>query len=94
MKIQIAYVDEDGARVSEHEVAVGSGAWQAIEQSGVLERWPAIDPARAKIGIYGRLVAADTIVKEGDRIEIYTPLAMDPKQARRQRALRTQRRRA
>lgn len=38
-------------------------------------------------GIFGRRVPLDTVLADGDRVEVYRPLAMDPKQARRRRAL-------
>ena len=38
------------------------------------------------IGIFGKRVTLDKILKEGDRIEIYRPLIRDPKEARRLRA--------
>ena len=86
MKIQIAYADAGGAHVFEYEVAVGSSVGRAVELSGVLERFPQIDLGRNKVGIFGRLVDLDALVKEGDRIEIYAPILRDPKQARRRRA--------
>ena len=39
-----------------------------------------------KTGIFGRMAGAQTLLKEGDRVEIYRPLALDPKEARRRRA--------
>ena len=62
---------------------------QAITASGVLEKFPEIDLARNKVGIYGKLVKLDVILHDKDRIEIYRPLTADPKEARRQRAART-----
>ena len=43
------------------------------------------DLAALKIGIWGRVRALDTPLRERDRIEIYRPLTVDPKEARRQR---------
>ena len=37
-------------------------------------------------GIFGRLAGADTLLSDGDRVEIYARLALDPKEARRRRA--------
>jgi uncharacterized protein len=42
----------------------------------------------AAIGIYGNLVEANHRVRDGDRIELYRPLEIDPKEARRRRARR------
>lgn len=45
-----------------------------------------IDTDRVKTGIFGRLVGPDEILRHGDRIELYRPLEIDPKQVRRERA--------
>ena len=70
------------------EVTPGTTVRQAIEQSGIRQRFPDIDPVRGKVGIFGRLVTADTVLREGDRVEIYRPLISDPRDARRQRVRR------
>jgi putative ubiquitin-RnfH superfamily antitoxin RatB of RatAB toxin-antitoxin module len=65
---------------------VGSRVISAIEQSGILQEMPevAFDPSR--IGIFSRRVAPDDMLHDGDRVEIYRPLTLDPKDARRRRA--------
>ena len=65
---------------------VGSSVMQAVQQSGILQELPemAFDPSR--LGIFSRRVAADDLLQEGDRVEIYRPLTLDPKDARRRRA--------
>lgn len=68
------------------EVKSGATVLEAIEQSGIRRRFPDIDPAHGKIGIFGRLVQQDTVLRKGDRVEIYRSLIADPKGARRQRA--------
>ena len=47
-------------------------------------------PAGAKPGVFGRVVPATTRLEDGDRVEIYRPLAIDPKEARRRRAAQRQ----
>lgn len=59
---------------------------EAIDASGVLERYPEIDLAFNKVGVYGRLVKLDSALKDKDRVEIYRPLIADPKEIRRIRA--------
>lgn len=68
------------------ELADGSTVMQAIVASGIATVLPgnAIDPAH--LGIFARKVAPDGLVREGDRIEIYRPLVLDPMEARRRRA--------
>ena len=71
-------------------VSAGTTVAQAIDQSGVRARFPEIDPANVKVGIFARRVPPDAEVHAGDRIEIYRPLVADPKSARRARAGRRQ----
>ena len=61
---------------------------QAIERSGVLAEFPEIDLGRNRVGIYGKLVALDARLGEGDRVEILRPLAVERTTARRGRARR------
>ncbi len=56
----------------------GSTAAEAVAASGL--------PGRGKLGIFGKVVDPDTRLCDGDRVEIYRMLAMDPKEARRRRA--------
>ncbi len=57
----------------------------AIELSGILHQYPEIDLSRQPIGIFGNKITLDTTIHSGDRIEIYRPLQIDPKKARKQR---------
>ena len=44
-----------------------------------------IDIAHAPVGVFGRIADAAQILKDRDRVEIYRPLAADPRNARRAR---------
>jgi putative ubiquitin-RnfH superfamily antitoxin RatB of RatAB toxin-antitoxin module len=68
-------------------------AIDAIRASGVLERFAELDVSVQAIGVWGRTCALDCRLRDGDRVEIYRPLVMDPNQARRLRAQRTPARR-
>lgn len=60
----------------------------AIHHSGLLTRYPDIADAvlqKGNLGIFGKTVKADTLLKAHDRVEIYRPLSVDPKEARRRR---------
>ena len=63
-------------------------AKHAIEQSGILEAYPSLDINRCDVGIYSQSVSLDCILKNLDRVEIYRPLVINPKDARRLRAQR------
>jgi putative ubiquitin-RnfH superfamily antitoxin RatB of RatAB toxin-antitoxin module len=67
-------------------LSAGATVADAIRGSGVLERHPEIDLAVNKTGIYGVLCELDRRVAPGDRVEIYRPLKVDPKENRRRRA--------
>ncbi len=69
-------------------VGVDATVQQAIRDSGILQRYPAIDLTQLKVGVFGKIVALDARLRAGDRIEIYRPLTVDPKEARRQRGKR------
>ncbi|BFI96201.1 MAG: hypothetical protein RSP_17110 [Rhodanobacter sp.] len=62
---------------------------QAVEAAGLLPSLPAgvTDPLR--LGIFSRRVDAGHVLRDGDRVEIYRPLALDPMAARRSRAGRS-----
>jgi len=88
LSVEVVYalpLDEDAVTLS---LAAGATAGEAVRASGVLERHPEIDLRRQPIGIHGRVVTAGTLLRDGDRVEIYRPLAVDPKEARRRRAFR------
>lgn len=84
--VEVAYALPDDQHIFTLEVPVGTTAEQAIRLSGVLERYPDIDLANRKIGIFGKLNKLDTPLRSGDRVEIYRPLIADPKEVRKQRA--------
>lgn len=59
---------------------------QAIRASKLLDDFPDIELSLTPIGIFSKKVSLSSLLKSGDRIEIYRPLKLDPKQARRVRA--------
>ncbi|AFL72969.1 RnfH family protein [Thiocystis violascens] len=86
LHVSVAYVGEDDQILRHLDVRVGVRVREAIEQSGVLARFPDIDLDSNKVGIFGRQVKLDRLLEDGDRVEIYRPLIADPKEARRRRA--------
>ena len=50
----------------------------AIRSSGILDMFPGIDLDSQKVGIFGKVVKADTALRAGDRVEIYRPIICDP----------------
>ncbi|MEO8999829.1 MAG: RnfH family protein [Rhodanobacter sp.] len=68
------------------ELAEGSTVKQAIDTSGIAAMLPNGGFDARHLGIFSRKVTPDQIVQDGDRIEIYRPLMLDPMEARRRRA--------
>ncbi|HLS80263.1 MAG TPA: RnfH family protein [Steroidobacter sp.] len=62
---------------------------QAVERSGLLERFAEISASPLKCAIYGQVAPLSRIVRPGDRVEILRPLLIDPKESRRQAAARS-----
>lgn len=66
-------------------VEAGTTLAEALRRSGLLGRHPGIDLAVQKVGIWGRVQPLETPLRERDRVEVYRPLTVDPKEARRLR---------
>ena len=60
----------------------------AIEASGFRQAWPEVAVDAERLGIFARKVEFTTILRNGDRVEIYRALKIDPREARRKRATR------
>ncbi len=84
--IEVACALPDQQVVKALVVPVGCTAREAVERSEIAAAFPALDMASLALGIYSQLVSDDYVLAEGDRVELYRPLLLDPKEARRQRA--------
>jgi uncharacterized protein len=86
ISVEVAYARPDKQMILKVKGAAGMTALEAVERSGIREHFPEIEPASAKLGIFGKATKGDTALQDGDRVEIYRPLIADPKEARKQRA--------
>lgn len=86
LPVEVAYADIAQQITLTVKVPSGVTVQQAIHLSGILKLFPEIDLNKQGIGIYSQRVSLDSFVQAGDRIEIYRPLQIDPKQARKLRA--------
>lgn len=86
MLVEVAYALPQQQVIIPVKVSEGATAEQAVQASGILKKFPEIDLAQNKLGIFGKLTKNDTVLRERDRVEIYRPLIADPKEVRRQRA--------
>lgn len=92
IEVEVAYALPEKQKILKVLVEDGSTIRQAVKQSTIVDEFPDLNLDEAKYGIFGkasRAPDADT-VRDGDRIEIYRPLIIDPKQARANRAAKTQ----
>ena len=86
IRIEIAYAAATRQLLTPLQVSLGTTVQQAIELSGILTKFPEIDLAKNKVGIFGKVTTLSEELREGDRVEIYRPLLADPKKIRQQRA--------
>lgn len=87
--VEVAYALRERQALVAVEIEEGATIEEAVRRSGILKTFPEIELQRAKVGIFGRPVALDERMREGDRVEIYRPLIADPKEVRRRKAGRT-----
>ena len=85
IQVEVAYAKPDSQFLKEVEVRQGASVKDAINASGVLDSYPEIDLDTQSVGIFGRVCDLDRLLDAGDRVEIYRPLMIDPKDARRER---------
>jgi putative ubiquitin-RnfH superfamily antitoxin RatB of RatAB toxin-antitoxin module len=86
IQVEIVYAKPERQEIAKLQLPAGSTVGQAIEASGLLARYPEIDLAKNKLGVYAKLAKPDTALRDRDRVEIYRPLIADPKEVRKQRA--------
>jgi len=84
--VEIAYALPEQQEIIAIDVVIGTDIQSAIEQSGILKDFPDIDLDTQKVGIFSKLKKPDTVLRAGDRVEIYRKLIADPKQVRKERA--------
>jgi hypothetical protein len=83
LHIAVAYAEPHQQAWLNIEVPEGCTVRNAINASGILEKFPHIDLERQKVGIFGKVTALDAALNEGDRIEIYRAIICDPKKVPR-----------
>ena len=87
-EVEVAYALPERQFLKAVSLASGATVRDAINACGVLAEFPQIDLEDTMVGIFSRRVSLDTVLTEGDRVEIYRPLLINPAEARRLRAER------
>lgn len=88
LKVEVCYALPEEQTLLQLIVEQDASVEEVIQQSGVLQLHPEIDLSDNKVGIFSKLTTLDAQLHDGDRIEIYRPLLIDPKEVRKQRALK------
>lgn len=90
INVEVCFALPERQTIIEVQLGIGSTVADAIAQSKILSMFPQIDLRKNRIGIYARLVDAETVLRDGDRVEIYRALVAEPGDARRVRAAKRQ----
>jgi putative ubiquitin-RnfH superfamily antitoxin RatB of RatAB toxin-antitoxin module len=86
LSIEVVFALRDRQEIVKVELEEGATALDALNASGLGICPPGIESQAPPMGIFGRRVLPTALLKDGDRLEIYRPLRLDPKEARRSRA--------
>ncbi|MBT9432226.1 RnfH family protein [Candidatus Sodalis endolongispinus] len=89
IRVEVVYALPERQYLRQLVLEEGSTLEQAIRASGLLDLRQDIDLSVNKVGIFSRPAKLADTLSDGDRVEIYRPLLIDPKELRRQRADRT-----
>jgi hypothetical protein len=85
IRVEIVYAEPHRAIVKTLSLAAGSCIADALRWAALDPDFNSVDLVNSPLGVFGRAAGKEYVLKEGDRIEIYRPLAADPKAARRSR---------
>jgi len=87
--VTVVYARAQHQWVKPVELQFGATVQMAIERSGLLQAIPELRLQELEVGIFHRRCDLGARLRDGDRVEIYRPLHLDPKEARRIRAARS-----
>ena len=89
MSIEVVFALPDSQRLKSVLLPAGASAAEAIHAAGLSAEWRDEQGTPRPLARFGRLIAADTLLMGGDRVEILRPLLADPKDQRRDRVRAT-----
>jgi len=87
VNVEVAYAASEQQLILSVKVEEGCTVDQAIALSEIVTRFPEIDLTKNKVGIFSQICSLNKLLQENDRVEIYRDLALNPMEARRQRAI-------
>lgn len=86
MHIEVVLAMPEKQELIALDLAAGATVAEAIEQSGIVAMFDGFELDTAKVGIFGQKATPEQELHDGDRVEVYRALLIDPKEVRRQRA--------
>lgn len=86
LPVEVAYATKEKQHITTIEVADGSTVRDAVRASDLAVVFPEVDFSIAPLGVWGEACGDDTLVRAGDRVEVYRVLANDPRALRMQLA--------
>lgn len=86
IRVEVVYARPDRAWRVPLDLAPGATALQAYEASGLRAKIAELAEYEPDLGVFAHPVPPDRLLRDGDRVEVYRPLLIDPKDARRKRA--------
>ena len=89
LSVEVCYASPQGQALIAVTLPEGATLKQALDASGILQRYPQIDLTTQKVGVFGKVKPLDTVLADHDRVEIYRPLLVDPKLSRQRRVEKT-----
>lgn len=85
LRCEVVYALPDRQFVVEVRLAEGATVADAVSASGLLAAHR-LEREHLVLGIFGTRAAPEKALQDGDRVEIYRALQVDPRTARRERA--------
>lgn len=84
--VEVVFALPDVQKLITVRVPCGASVAEAIEAAGIAAEFPQYEFGTAPVGVWGRVSGRDRRLVAGDRVEIYRPLRIDPRDARRRLA--------
>lgn len=89
IRVEVAYVEPGRQFLQALTLPGGATVGDAVAASDLQRNFPALDVASARVGVFSRPATHATLLRDGDRVEVYRALIANPKEVRRQRAVKT-----
>ncbi len=93
ISVQVSYAEPKRATVKTYRLTASASIADVLRLARSDPEFAGVNIDDSAVGIFGRVAAPSQLVRDGDRVEIYRPLAADPKSARRERVKEARKRR-